>query len=148
MKKLLPLLVVVALISACKKQNVEPATLAGRIAGQYQLQSIRLIDANTEILDLSQMPGTYKGKRIAGTLEVTELSVTQVTLKPFLQVDGQNNALTAIEEVDVEESGKVYALLYEGERIADADGENIIFNVTYTDPQTNKTTVYAFTAKK
>lgn len=139
MKKVLLFLFVLVAFTACKKENNDPtpqptepvATPAEKVAGTYKLSSFHFINGANEV-ELEKLPMLEGGKTVAsGTLKIAKKSNGVATMDLSLFIEGEGN-LSVIEnlEVEVKESGKVYGLYADGERIGDADGGFIIFNVS------------------
>ncbi|RRB01182.1 hypothetical protein [Larkinella rosea] len=138
MKKLVIFLFVLGAFIACKKDNdpkpdeqeslTEPAA---KVAGTYKLTSFHFINGANEV-ELEKLPVLESGKTVAsGTAKITRKSDGKAILDLSLFIEGEGT-LPILEkfEIEVQESGKVFGLYSDGERIGDADGGFIIFNVS------------------
>lgn len=148
MKKYLLFLLVTLTFGACKKgeNDVEPQTAAQAVAGQYELTSFRYA-AGSDVVNLPKMPYTQNGQTVTGTVELNPTSDQNVTLTLTLNVTGQKPQSIDIDQVDVKQNGKAYGLYVDNELVADADGENIIFNLEET-AQSGEKLELKFVAKK
>ncbi|MPR32578.1 hypothetical protein [Salmonirosea aquatica] len=148
MKKLLVFLFVATAFAACKKNDdVTPKNPADAVAGTYALTSFRFVQG-TDDLNLPQLPFSQAGQTISGTLELSPTSTDEVTLTVTLKITGEAPESFDIDGVEVRKSSEAYSLYVEGELVADADGQNVIFSYSETDPQTQETTSLSFVAKK
>ncbi|GAB3340484.1 hypothetical protein GCM10027299_53930 [Larkinella ripae] len=153
MKKVLLFLFVFAAFVACKKdgndpQPAPPIEPAAKVAGTYKLSSFHFVDGANEV-ELEKLPLVESGKTVAsGTVKITTKSDKKVTMDLSLFIEGEGN-LAVVEglEVEVRESGKNFGLYVEGERIGDADGGFIIFNVSGTS-ETGDELLLSFNASK
>ncbi|KAA9346415.1 hypothetical protein [Larkinella humicola] len=154
MKKVLVFLFVLGTLAACKKDNNndpkpdQPAEPAAKVAGTYKLSSFHFINGANEV-ELEKLPVVESGKTVAsGTVKLTKKSDGKVLMNVTLVIEGEGT-IPVVEdlEVDVRESGKVFGLFADGERIGDADGGFIIFNVSGTS-DTGDELLLAFNAKK
>lgn len=131
MKKLLILLFVPLAFTACKKDSdPTPQSPADAVTGRYALASFRYNDGTDE-LDLPKLPATANGITASGTVELTKATGENlVNMRLTLKVTGEKDGTVDIEDIEVRASGKVYGLFIDGTRVADADGDNLIFNVS------------------
>lgn len=137
MKKILIFLFVLSAFVACKKDNNndpkpdQPAEPAAKVAGTYKLASFHFVNGADEV-ELEKLPVLEGTKTVAsGTAKITKKSDGKATLDLSLFIEGEGN-IPILEKFDIEvrESGKVFGLYSDGERIGDADGGFIIFNVS------------------
>ncbi|WP_460943092.1 putative periplasmic lipoprotein [Spirosoma daeguense] len=149
MKKLILFLFVTLTFAACKKEEdkIEPQNAAEVVAGSYQLTSFRYVGGTDEI-DLPKLPITQSGTTVSGTVVLDPTSEDNVTLTLTLKATGQQDASIDISNVEVRKRGKVYGLYVDGQQVADADGDNIIFNLSETDARSGETLELKFNAKK
>ncbi|GAB3957620.1 hypothetical protein GCM10028805_50660 [Spirosoma harenae] len=149
MKKLLLFLLVSVAFSACKKgeNDINPRKPAQAVEGSYKLTSFYYAAGSDEI-DLPRMPYTQGGQTISGTVRLTSTSDDNVTLTLTLKVTGQKDSSIEIDNVEVQKSSEAYGLYVDGELVADADGNNIIFNLSETDVQSGETLALKFNASK
>ncbi|GAB3700576.1 hypothetical protein GCM10027592_27660 [Spirosoma flavus] len=149
MKTILLFFVVALTFTACKKSetDIEPENAADVVAGNYKLSSFRYA-AGTDEIDLPKLPLTQSGKTISGTVSLDATSEDNVTMTLTLKATGSQDASIDIDNVEVKKRGKVYGLYVDGEQVADADGDNIIFNLNEEDPSTGETLELKFTAAK
>ncbi|MFC5409451.1 hypothetical protein ACFPMF_09045 [Larkinella bovis] len=154
MKSIFIFLFALLTIVACKKDNTtdpepeQPAGPAARVTGTYTLSSFHFINGGNEI-ELPTLPLVESGKTVAsGTAKITKKTDGKATLDLTLFIEGEGRTLLEGLEIDVKESGKVYGLYAEGERIGDCDGGFLIFNVGGTDPDTGDELKLAFNGKK
>ncbi|GAB3917971.1 hypothetical protein [Larkinella terrae] len=136
MKRILIFLFVLGAIVACKKDNNDPtpdqpAEPAAKVVGSYKLTSFHFINGANEV-ELEKLPVLEGNKTVAsGTAKITKKSDGKATLDLTLFIEGEGN-IPVLEKFDIEirESGKVFGLYSDGERIGDADGGFIIFNIS------------------
>jgi hypothetical protein len=154
MKKILVFLFVLGVLAACKKDNNDDpkpgqaAEPAAKVVGTYKLSSFHFINGANEV-ELEKLPVVESGKTVAsGTVKLTKKSDGKVVMNLNLVIEGEGT-IPVLEdlEVEVRESGKVFGLYADGERIGDADGDFIIFNVSGTS-ETGDELLLAFNAKK
>ncbi|RCR70030.1 hypothetical protein [Larkinella punicea] len=154
MKKILVFLFVLGVLAACKKDNNDdpkpdqPAEPAAKVAGTYKLSSFHFINGANEV-ELEKLPVVESGKTVAsGTVKLTKKSDGKVVMNLNLVIEGEGT-IPVLEdlEVEVRESGKVFGLYADGERIGDADGDFIIFNVSGTS-ETGDELLLSFNANK
>lgn len=155
MKRILIFLFVLGVFAACKKDDKvdpepeQPAEPAAKVAGTYKLSSFHFVNGANEI-ELPNLPLVEGGKTVAsGTAKIAKKSNGKATLSLSLFIEGEGN-LDLMEdlEIEVRESGKVFGLYLDGERIGDADGGFLIFNVSGTDPDTGDELQLTFNGKK
>ncbi|WP_128545884.1 hypothetical protein [Larkinella soli] len=151
MKKVLIFLFALLTFAACKKENdpqPEPKDPISSVAGSYKMSSFHFVQGADE-LELPKLPLVEAGKTVASGTAVIKKTSTGATMDVTLKLDGEGT-IALIEDMDIEvrESGKVFGLYAGGDRIGDADGSNIIFNISGTDPDTGDKLSLAFTAKK
>jgi hypothetical protein len=136
-KKLLLFLFVLGTFVACKKDSNsdpapdKPAEPAAKVAGTYKLTSFHFVNGANEV-ELEKLPVLEGGKTVAsGTVKLTKKSDGKVTMDLTLVIEGEGT-IPVVEdlEIEVRESGKVFGLYADGERIGDADGGFIIFNIS------------------
>ncbi|WP_266363785.1 hypothetical protein [Tellurirhabdus rosea] len=160
MKKLIAFLLILASLTACKKEadvTPEPETetptnsskgAAATVAGSYKLTSFYLT-INGEDYNLPTLPQVQNGKTVAaGTTVLKATGTDKVDLAFNLKMEDSEDLEFDLEDLEVKKVGKVYGLFLEGERIGDADGSNIIFNLSSKDSDTNEELTIKFTAKK
>ncbi|MVM30521.1 hypothetical protein GO755_10795 [Spirosoma sp. HMF4905] len=149
MKKLILFLCVTLAFSACKKgeNDIAPENPADAVAGTYTLTSFYYAAGSDEI-DLPKMPYSQSGQTISGTVKLAATSQDHITLTLILKVTGQTDSSIDIDNIQVKKTSEAYGLYLDGELVADADGDNIIFNVSETDAQTNEPIALKFNAKK
>ncbi|MFD1141606.1 hypothetical protein ACFQ4C_10825 [Larkinella insperata] len=160
MKKVFIFLFALVAFTACKKDINDPQpndpqpnepveTPAGIVAGTYKLTSFHFIQGANEI-EMPTLPLVESGKTVAsGTAKMAKKSDGKVVLDLNLFIEGEGTvALIEKLEVEVRKSGSNYGLYAGGDRIGDADGGFIIFNVSGTDSSTGDELKLAFHAKK
>ncbi|MGV3558852.1 hypothetical protein [Larkinella arboricola] len=156
MKKVLLFLFVLIAFAACKKDNNDPqpdekpvATPAEKVAGTYKLSSFHFIEGANEV-ELPTLPLVEGGKTVAsGTAKMTKKSDGKVGLDLSLFIEGEGNvSLLEDQVIEVREVGSNFGLYVDGQRIGDADGGFIIFNISEKDPDTGEELKLAFNAKK
>lgn len=149
MKNLLFLLFALLTLGACKKSGNEPKPQkpAEAVAGTYTLTSFRYVSGDDEI-NLPRLPYTQNGQTVTGTVRLDPVSDDHVTLSLTLKITGQQDANIDIDQVEVQKTSEAYGLYVDGERVADADGDDLIFNISETDPQTNESLALSFVANK
>ena len=136
MKKIVLFLLVLGAFAACKKENDpkpdKPVEPAAKVAGSYKLSSFHFINGADEV-ELEKLPVVEGGKTVAsGTAKITKKTDGKVTMDLTLFIEGEGN-ISVVEdlEFEVRESGKNFGLYAAGgDRIGDADGDFIIFNVS------------------
>ena len=133
MKKIILLLLITLAFGACKKveNDVEPESVADAVAGNYKMTSFWYA-AGSDVINLPKMPYTQNGQTISGTVKLSPNNDDEVTLTLTLNVTGQQPESIDIDRVEVQKRGKVYGLFVDGEQVADADGQRIIFNLSET----------------
>jgi hypothetical protein len=94
------------------------------------------------------MPYTVNGQTLSGTVKLTPTSADNVTLTLTLKVTGEQDSAIDIDNVEVKKRGNGYGLYVDDELVADADGDNIIFNLDETDAQTGESLQLKFNAQK
>ncbi|MGA0559463.1 hypothetical protein ACO2Q8_22585 [Larkinella sp. VNQ87] len=153
MKKLLVFLFVLVSVVACKKDGDpkpdQPAEPADKVAGTYKLSSFHFIQGGNEV-ELPTLPLVEGGKTVAsGTVKVTKKTDGKATLDLSLFIEGEGT-VDLLEDlaIEVKPSGSNYGLYAGGDRIGDADGGFIIFNISGKDPDTGDELKLAFNAKK
>ncbi|GAB3907826.1 hypothetical protein GCM10028803_42290 [Larkinella knui] len=154
MKKILVFWFVLGALVACKKDNndhptpeqtVEPAA---KVAGTYKLSSFHFINGANEV-ELEKLPVVESGKTVAsGTVKFTKKADGKARMNVTLVIEGEGS-IPVVEdlEIEVRESGKVFGLYADGERIGDADGDFIIFNISGKS-ESGDDLLLAFNAKK
>lgn len=149
MKKLLLFLLVSVAFGACKKSenDINPRKPAEAVEGIYKLTSFYYASGSDEI-DLPRMPYTQSGQTISGTVRLAASSDDYVTLMLTLKVTGQKDSSIDIDNVEVQKTSEAYGLYVDGELVADADGDNIIFNLSETDAQSGESLALKFNASK
>ncbi|QDK80383.1 hypothetical protein EXU85_17945 [Spirosoma sp. KCTC 42546] len=149
MKKLILFLCILLAFSACKKgeNDIAPKKPADAVAGTYTLTSFRYA-SGSDAINLPKMPYTQSGQTISGTVQLTSTSEETVSLTLTLKITGQQNSTIDIDNIEVRKTSEAYGLYLDGELVADADGNNIIFNVSETDAQTGESLELKFNATK
>ncbi|GAB3319106.1 hypothetical protein GCM10027299_11340 [Larkinella ripae] len=149
MKTLVLFLFALLVFGACKKteNDPQPQNPADVVAGTYTLSSFRY-ESGSDQINLPTMPYTQNGQTISGTVKLSPNSEDNVTLTLTLKATGQQDATIDINQVEVRKTSEAYGLYVDGELVADADGDNIIFNLSETDPQTKESLALVFIAKK
>lgn len=150
MKKLLLFLFALTVFGACKKteNDVQPQSPAKAVAGTYTLTSFRYVSGSDEI-NLPKMPYTQSGQTISGTVKLSPGSDDDhVSFSLVLKVTGEQDSNIDIDQVEVRKTSEAYGLYVDGDLVADADGDNIIFSLSETDPQTKESLSLNFVAKK
>ncbi|WP_460635445.1 hypothetical protein [Larkinella harenae] len=147
-------LLVLVTFGACKKDNTNPgpnetADAASNVAGTYKLSSFHFIMGANEI-ELPTLPMMESGKTVAsGTVKITRKSADKASLNVSLYLEGEgNHSLVEGLDIEIKESGSNFGLYADGDRIGDADGDFIIFNVSGTDPDSGDELKLAFNGKK
>lgn len=149
MKKLILFFCILLAFSACKKgeNDIAPKKPADAVAGTYTLTSFRYA-SGSDAINLPKMPYTQSGQTISGTVKLTPTSEETISVTLTLKVTGQQNSTIDIDNIDVKKTSEAYGLYLDGELVADADGDNIIFNVSETDAQTGEVLELKFNATK
>ena len=148
MKKAILFLFVVLAFNACKKEDdVKPKDPAQAVAGKYNLTSFRYA-SGSDVINLPKMPYTQNGSTISGTVELKPNSTDEVTLTLTLNVTGQQPESIDIDQVEVKKTSEAYGLYVDNQLVADADGNNVIFNLSETDPNTGEKLELKFVANK
>ncbi len=147
MKKLLVFLFVVTAFASCKKKDPEPKDPAKAVAGTHTLSSFTLLE-NNDGLDLPKLPLKSNGQTLSGTVEVTPREVGMVDMTITLNFTGEQPESFDLEDIEVREKSGGYGLYVDDDLVADADGQNIIFNYSERDAQTGVATVLKFVGKK
>ncbi|GAB2569098.1 carbohydrate-binding protein [Spirosoma areae] len=149
MKTLILFLLVLVSFTACKKgeNDVNPQKAAEAVAGTYTLTSFRYA-SGSDVINLPKMPYTQGGQTVSGTVKLSPTSEENVTLTLTLKVTGEQDQSIDIDNVEVKKTSEAYGLYVDNQLVADVDGNNIIFNLNETDPQTKETLELKFTAKK
>ncbi|WP_373513637.1 hypothetical protein [Persicitalea sp.] len=127
MKKLIVFLFVVSAFTACKTKDPVPKTPAEAVAGTYNLTSFKF-GSGADVLDIPKMPFTQAGKTISGTIDLTKVADDMVDMEITLKFTGDQPETLDLEGLEVRKKGEAYGLYVDGELVADADGQNIIFN--------------------
>ncbi|GAA4451010.1 hypothetical protein GCM10023189_12480 [Nibrella saemangeumensis] len=156
MKKLVVLLFVALSLGACKETTPidpqpEPAPekpAATNVIGSYKISSFRFANKSVE-LSLPTLPMVQGGKTVAsGTVVLKQYKTKQVDLLFSLKREGYEDIDFTLDALDVKAVGKVYGIYLEGDHIADADGSNIIFDMSDYDQRTKERITLTFVAKK
>lgn len=149
MKTLILFVLVTLSFSACKKgeNDVNPQKPAEAVGGMYKLTSFYYASGADE-LDLPKLPYTQSGQTISGTVNLIPTSDDHLTLTLTLKATGENDSSIDIDNIDVQKTSEAYGLYLDGQLVADADGNTIIFNVSETDAQTGESVALKFNASK
>ena len=147
MKKLVVFLFVVTAFGACKKKDPEPKDPAQAVAGSYALSSFTFLEG-TDGIDLPKLPVKNNGQTLSGKVELSPTSLGMVTMTLSLELTGEKPESFDVEDIEVKEKSGGYGLYIDDELVADADGQNIIFNYSETDPQTKEVSIFKFVGKK
>ncbi|GHB76269.1 hypothetical protein [Persicitalea jodogahamensis] len=147
MKKLIVLLFVVSAFTSCKTKDPEPRTAAEAVSGTYDLTSFKF-GSGADILDIPKMPFTQSGKTISGTIGLIRVADDTVDMKITLEFTGEQPESFDLDGLEVRKKSEGYGLYIDGELVADADGQNIIFDYSEIDADTGATIVLRFIAEK
>ena len=135
MKRLLIILIALLPMVACKKTtDVAPQKPAAAVAGNYTLSSFTLQQpSNQTDIHLDRLPISQNGSTASGTVVATQGTKEGfVNLKVTLKIDAKQGTFD-LTDIEVRQSSGAYGLYYDNERVGDATGTNIIFNLNDGD---------------
>ncbi|MBO0931138.1 hypothetical protein [Fibrella aquatilis] len=135
MKRILLILIVLLPVVACKKTtDVAPQSPAVAVLGNYKLSSFTLIQPSKQVnIQLDRMPINQGGNTASGTVVATKGAKEGfVNLKLTLIVNTQQASID-LTDIEVKQSSGAYGLYDGSERVGDATGSNIIFNLNDGD---------------
>ncbi|MBO0940029.1 hypothetical protein J2I47_26020 [Fibrella sp. HMF5335] len=131
MNRILIILIMLLPVVACKKTtDVAPQKPAAAVAGNYTLSSFTLQQPSSQTdIQIDRMPVTKNGVTVSGTVVATQGPKDGfVNLKVTLKVGTQQESLD-LTDIEVKQASGAYGLYYGSERVGDATGSNIIFNL-------------------
>ena len=131
MNRILIILLVLLSVVACKKTtDVAPQKPAAAVAGNYTLSSFTLKEPSSQTdIQVDRMPVTKDGTTMSGTVVATQATKEVfVNLKVTLKVNTQQQSFD-LTDIEVRQTSGAYGLYYSNERVGDATGSNIIFNL-------------------
>lgn len=133
-----------ATLAACSKKDDVAPDAGSFVAGTYSLNYIRYDSAGT-FQDSLNLPFTFQGITISGSIVATRINATVDSLTITLRQTGQNDQVEPLGRVDVQGSSSPYALYVGSQKIGTSDGTTITID---TDPTQQGGERYIFRGKK
>lgn len=145
MKKLIILLFVVSVFSACTKKDVDPKPSVDAVVGKYDISYVST-KSKGKVSTLSDLPITVSGVRYSATAELTSTLMDEIDIRISLLMNGKDDDPADLEGMELRKKGKGYGLYLSDQLVADLDGKTIDFNLTAT--QNGEETYLRFKAKR
>lgn len=135
MKKLLGLFLVLSvLLTACNKDKdkVTPESPASAVEGKYTLKSLSY-NIDGDVADIEKLPYTEGGQTLSGTVNLSKVADDKVKMAVTLKITGEEDQVSDFGEYEVRKVGSAYGLFLDDERVGDANGDKIIYNLDSKD---------------
>ncbi len=133
-----------ATLAACSKKDDVAPDAGTIVAGTYTLNYFRVDSAGT-FQDSLNLPVTFQGITISGSIIATRISPTVDSLTVILRQTGETDENAPLGRVDLQTNGTAHDLYVGSRKVGTSDGTNITID---TDPGQQGGYRYIFRGKK